>query len=643
MKKIPAVLFVALFAISATAQTLDVKMPGVTYRFNAADCGDMTYGDNGTTLTINGKTFSVDGNSITIDPTGTALKDHCVEVAYDGTSASIVAAGDLIDSLTVSVEAAKVNIKQHDDLAQEITYTLSGNSSDGQFYMAGSYKATVELNGLNLTNTTGAPIYINNGKRIDLSVKKGTENTLTDAAASTDKGCLYCKGHLEMKGKGSLTIYAYGSKAHGIKTGEYCEMKNCTVSILAATKDGLNCNQYFTMESGTLNISGVGDDGIQVSYEYDDDEETIITADEENTGTFTLISGTINISVTATAAKAIKTDNDVIITDGTIIATTSGDGEWDSDELKTKAASCISADGNMTIDGGTLTLTSTGSGGKGINVDNTLTINGGTISVTTKGHACVYKNGTLTNGYTDNLESIDSDYKSSPKGIKAGTKTEVTSSAAKSEIEGAGGPGGFPGGPGGNSSNYTYSGGIVINGGSITVKTSGNGGEGIESKNTLDITGGEIAVESYDDAMNSAQDFTISGGTVYAWAKNNDGLDANGNFYIKGGTVYAIGASGAERAIDANTEERKQLYITGGTVIAIGGLENGASVSTKKSTLSSWNKNIWYKTTIGSANYYFKTPSSGGNGITVCGSSTPSISTGASTAGTSYCNGVLYY
>ena len=153
MKKITAILFVALFAISATAQTLDVKMPGVTYRFNAADCGDMTYGDNGTTLTINGKTFTVDGNSITIDPTGTALKDHCVEVAYDGTSASIVAAGDLIDSLTVSVEAAKVNIKQHDDLAQEITYTLSGNSSDGQFYMAGSYKATVELNGLNLTTT----------------------------------------------------------------------------------------------------------------------------------------------------------------------------------------------------------------------------------------------------------------------------------------------------------------------------------------------------------------------------------------------------------------------------------------------------------------------------------------------------------
>ena len=206
MKKISAILAVALFSIGATAQTLDVKMSGVTYRFNAADFGDMTYGDNGTTLTVNEKTFTVDGKNITIDTEGTPLDDHSVEVTYDGLSASVIASGDLIDSLTVSIENAKVNIKQNEDVAQEITYSLSGSSTDGQFYMTGSYKATVELNGLNLTNTSGAPIYINDGKRIDFSVKKGTENTLTDASSSKDKGCLYCKGHLEMKGKGTLTI-----------------------------------------------------------------------------------------------------------------------------------------------------------------------------------------------------------------------------------------------------------------------------------------------------------------------------------------------------------------------------------------------------------------------------------------------------
>ena len=119
MKKISAILAVALFSIGATAQTLDVKMSGVTYRFNAADFDDMTYGDNGTTLTVNEKTFTVDGKNITIDTEGTPLDDHSVEVTYDGLSASVIASGDLIDSLTVSIENAKVNIKQNEDVAQE--------------------------------------------------------------------------------------------------------------------------------------------------------------------------------------------------------------------------------------------------------------------------------------------------------------------------------------------------------------------------------------------------------------------------------------------------------------------------------------------------------------------------------------------
>ena len=112
MKKILMTLFVALTAIGVQAQTLDVNMSGVTYRFNAADCGDMTYGSSGTTLTINGKTFTVSNNSITIDTDGTPMDDHCVEVAYNGTSAKVVASGDLMDSLTVSVDNAKVNITQ---------------------------------------------------------------------------------------------------------------------------------------------------------------------------------------------------------------------------------------------------------------------------------------------------------------------------------------------------------------------------------------------------------------------------------------------------------------------------------------------------------------------------------------------------
>ena len=46
------------------------------------------------------------------------------------------------------------------------------------------------------------------------------------------------------------------------------------------------------------------------------------------------------------------------------------------------------------------------------------------------------------------------------------------------------------------------------------VRTSGNNGEGIESKGTLDVTDGTVLVSAHDDAINSSGDLTISGGTV---------------------------------------------------------------------------------------------------------------------------------
>jgi hypothetical protein len=48
----------------------------------------------------------------------------------------------------VSVNGAHVAIVQRDDLASEITYTLSGTSANGSFYMDGSYKASLVLSDL---------------------------------------------------------------------------------------------------------------------------------------------------------------------------------------------------------------------------------------------------------------------------------------------------------------------------------------------------------------------------------------------------------------------------------------------------------------------------------------------------------------
>lgn len=621
MKKL-TLLLAAMVAVAVQAQTLNVVVGEVTYKVPASQAGDMVYAD-GSTLTILSKTFTLDDiTQMYVDDSD--VDDNTVTVAYSGMSATVTVAGNIMRYVTPTVSGAHVSIEQSsdlDDTAGEITYTLSGTTTDGEFYLSGSYKATVELDGVSITNATpvysGAAVHIQDGKRINVKVMTGTTNTLADSSGGSQKGALYVKGHAEFKQKGTLNVY--GNLKHAIKTGEYMTVKNCTINVKSAVGDGINCAEYFLMESGTLNISGAGDDGIQCDLDGDTSTGQTDSHDDEDSGNIYIEGGTISITSSTTAAKGIKAEGDIYVSDGTTTITTSGGGEWDSDDGETKAACCIASDANITVSGGTLDLTSTGSGGKGMKCDNTLTVSGGTIKVKTSG-GLYYNNGTTENtNYTGNTDNLSSNYYSSPKGIKAGLKTASGTS--------------------GRSTTYTYSGGIAISGGKITVSTSGNNAEGIESKNTLTVSGGEITVEAYDDAINSGQDLTISGGYVYAHGINNDGIDANGNCYIKGGVVFAIGSRSPEVAIDANSEERKQLYVSGGTLVAIGGLESGASLTQSCYSTSSWTKNRWYSLTVGSSTFAFYTPASGGSTLVVSGASTPTLKSGVTaSAGT----GVFY-
>ena len=620
MKRTLLSLMALVLTIAVEAQTLNVKVGSVTYQFPASQTGEMTYQD-GTTLTIMGKTFTLaDIDAMTVDDS--EVVDGTIVVNYDGASASVMVAGNIAQHVTPTVSGAHVSIAQGSDLAEEITYTLSGTSSDGEFYMSGSYKATIELNELTLTNVTpvysGAAVHIQNGKRIKVKVATGTTNTLVDAASGSQKGCLYIKGHAEFAQKGTLNIT--GNVNHGIKTGEYMTLKNATINVNSAAGDGINCAEYFLMQSGSITISGTQDDGIQCDLDGETSTGETTDHEDEDSGNIYIEDGTLNITVTAAAAKGIKADGDMKISDGDITIKTTGGGAWDSDDKKTKASSCLSADGNMTISGGTLNLTSTGAGGKGLNVDGDYTATGGTLTIKTSGNAVVASSsGSIsTVSSSQQLDRYGSDYKSSPKGIKVDGAILVSDQAV------------------------------------ISVTTSGAGGEGIESKTSINITGGQVTVNASDDAINAsyndatkgtsgAGDLTISGGYVYARSTGNDGIDANGNCYIKGGLVYAIGTSTPEVAIDANSEEQKKLYVTGGTIIAIGGLESGASLTQSCYSTSSWTKNVWYAITVGSETIAFKTPSSGGSTLVVSGASQPTLKSGVTVSnGTSIFDGAAY-
>ncbi|MEE1113435.1 MAG: carbohydrate-binding domain-containing protein [Bacteroidales bacterium] len=521
------------------------------------------------------------------------LSNNTVSVTFNDTTASVVVADNISQYITTTINGAHVSIAQSSDVSEEITYRLSGTSNDGEFYMSGSYKATIELNGLNLTNlntvNSGAAIHIENSKRIKVKILDGTTNSLVDAASGSQKGCFYIKGHSEFSQSGTLNVI--GNKKHAIKSGEYLSLKDATINVTSAQGDGISCNQYFLMESGVVNISGTTDDGLQCDLDGDSSTGIIEDHEDEDSGNIYISGGNIMINCPGIAAKGIKSEGDIYLSDECVInVTTIGNGRWDEEELETSAACGLSADGNITISGGNITLVATGSGGKGLKCDGILTVSGGNLSAETSG-ALYYNNGTTENlNYTGNTDNVDNAYYSSPKAIRVGVKTE-------------------------NGNSYTYSGGIVISGGVIKARTSGTNAEGIESKNTLEISGGEIYVDAYDDGINSGQDMTITNGYVYSRSANNDAIDANGDIYINGGLVYAIGSRSPEVAIDANSEEGKRLYLNGGIVISIGGLEQGASLSQACYQSSTVNSETWYSMSYGNEVIAFYVPTISSSGF----------------------------
>ena len=619
MKKIFSLFIIALAVCGwMNAQTLNVQVGQVIYQFPAEQAGKMNYTD-GTTLTVMDKVFTLaEIGAMYVNET--AVEDNTVRVVYNESSATVTVAGNVAKYLTIGLSGAHVNIEQSSDVAEEITYTLSGSSTDGEFYMSGSYKATLELNGLTLTNktpvTSGAAVHIQNGKRIKVKVMDGTTNTLVDCASGSQKGAFYVKGHPEFSKSGVLNVV--GNLKHAIKSGEYIELKEATLNVTSAQGDGINCAQYFLMKSGIININNVTDDGIQCDIDDTEVGSTGETADheDEDSGNIYLEGGQITINTAGKAAKGIKSEGDIYVKAGTINVTTTGHGKWDDEDVKTKAAACLGSDAKVLISGGTLTLTSTGAGGKGINCDAEFELSGGDVTIVTKG-ALYYHNGTTENtNYTGNTDNVNSDYYSSSKGVKADGK-------------------------------------ITITGGRINVSTAGKNAEGIESKTSILISNGEVIVNSYDDGINvggDGSDLIIEGGYVYSRAMNNDGIDGNGNVYVKGGLVYAIGSRDPEVAIDANTEEGKKLYVQGGTIIAVGKLENGASITggTAKQT-TSWTAETWYALYNGGELVAaFKTPSKstsssgGGSGgrpgnssqpLVVYTSGTPTVSSGVTVSG----------
>ena len=514
MKKIYALLTTLMLTIAATGQTLNVKLGNVTYLFPSSQTGEMNYSE-GKTVTIMDKTFTLtDIDAMTVDDTN--VKDNSVNVSYDGTNAYVTIAGNVAQYVDATVNGAHVTINQtnvssiNDD---EITYTLSGTSNNGSLTLGGSYKCSIALAGVTLHNPDGAAIYITNKKRIQISAKKDTENTLSDGANGSQKGCIYSKGQLQLQGNGTLTVT--GNTGHAIKSGDYIELKNLTLVIPSAVKDGISCNKYFQMKSGNVSISGVGDDGIQVDLEEDEDATGETEGHEdENSGTIYTDGGTLVIN---NSAAPTMENGDVKSAKGLnalCMALYAGDITINMSGNASKAIRC--GDGTQTSTGG-------GWGGPG-------GMGGGTkwTNVT----------GSYIQGKPDGT---------GPKLTIRQTGASYNSSSAKA---------------------IKAICAVTIYGGETDIYTKSSGGEGLESKTGIDIQGGKHYFQCYDDCINSAGKIIFNGGVTVCWSTGNDAIDSNagttGAITIGNGVVFAYTTKGApEEGFDCDNNSYIQITGTG--------------------------------------------------------------------------------
>ncbi|MGM9692666.1 MAG: carbohydrate-binding domain-containing protein [Alloprevotella sp.] len=406
MKKIfSAIALFCCLALTASAQQLRVHQGTVTYVYPASLLESMTYSNGGQTLTILGRSFSTaEIDSIKVTNELSTFTPNSINVDYAGNKAFVTVSGDIAALVTVGALSADVSIIADAALQEEVTYTLSGTSEGGSFFMDGEYKSTVVLNNLNLTSTTGAAIDIENGKRIAVVLPEGTASTLADAAGGAHKACFFINGHAEFSGAGTLNLS--GRTKHAYASDEYTQFKSSfgTFNVTSALSDGMHVEQYLQTDGGTFNITGVQGDCIDVSATKD-------PLDEYNGQTF-INAGTFVLNVAADDTKGIKSESDMAFSGGSITATVSGNGakgisagtnllvsqaEGGSTTIKmtvtgttympgdaTLESKCrgIKVKGDMTFAGGFIDISATGAKSKAISIDGVYYYSSGQMTCT---------------------------------------------------------------------------------------------------------------------------------------------------------------------------------------------------------------------------------------------------------------------
>ncbi len=488
---------------------------------------------------------------------------------------------DYDESKAVKIELTGSSAKSSDNsvkisgstvtITKDTTHIISGTLNDGMIIVDAPDTAKLQLvfKGVSITSKTSAALYIKEADKVFITLEG--ENILENVGEfeqqddSNIDAAIFSKQDITFNGSGSLDVnssaghgivgkddikftsgsYNIAAASHAIQANDSVRVNNATITTDAG-KDGIhsennddNTKGYIYIESGTFKIESEGD-GISAGNYLQIKNGTIdilagggwengTKEHSDNFGQFgggfggggrpggygggmrqqSKNSGGLSVTPTATGTtsdssssmKGLKAENSLLIEGGNITVDSADDA--------------IHSNISVSIKGGTFNIAS---GDDAIHAEESLTISDGKITITESYEGLEALNVTVSGG---NIK-----LKATDDGINAAGGTDNSGSGGRDNMFGGGGFGGH----GGNSN-----GSIVISGGTLYIRSSG---DAMDANGTLEITGGHTTTTGPTSGDTTVLDYdktgTISGGTFIGTGSSMmaQSIDGNGQGVI---------------------------------------------------------------------------------------------------------------
>ncbi len=435
------------------------------------------------------------------------------------------------DKETAYEEAActVLSLSETVTITQPGTYLLSGTLDEGQILVDAGKSAKIRLilQGVQVTASASAALYIKSADKVFVTLADGTENSLTSTHFPDDgsgiDGAVFSRGDLTFNGTGTLTVtspaghgivckddlvftggnYTVTAASHGLDANDSVRLGNAQLHIDAG-KDGIHAENTddstrgFVYLSGTsLKITAQGD-GIHAGYYAQICSGTLDlhcgggyeNGDKEHSGGYGGFPGgpgghrpRTTQTADSSSMKGIKTGSGLLIEGGSITVDSADD--------------CLHAASDILLTGGSFQLAS---GDDAIHSDTALTVTAGDFTVS---HC--YEGLEAEKIY---IQGGDFEIHATDDGLNAAGGNDGSGGGGRDQM--------FGGRPGnGGSSNAC----IEISGGHLQIYA---GGDGLDSNGSLTISGGYTCV-----ANPTAGDTSV--------------LDSDGAAVITGGTYIGLG------------------------------------------------------------------------------------------------------